>query len=96
MACNTRPLVRVRSKTGWHPFWVQEALSAFTRWSAPFPLADHRLPAANPPGLVSKNEIGTRPGLMDLKSLMQPWSAGLAGFKGIFRKECGFRLTHYR
>jgi hypothetical protein len=55
---------------------VQEALSAFTRWSAPFPLADHRLPAANPAGLVSENEIGTPPCRLDLKSLMQPrnWS----------------------
>ena len=81
--------VRVRSKTGWqqfwHPFWVPEALSAFTRWSAPFPLADHRLPAANPTGLVSENEIGTHPCRMDLKSLMQPWAGALA-YPGIFRR----------
>ena len=38
----------------------------------PFPLADHRLPAANPAGLVSENEIGTHPCRMDLKSLRQP------------------------
>ena len=71
--------VRVRSKTGWqqfwHPFWVQEVLSAFTRWSAPFPLADHRLPDANPAGLVSESEIGTHSCPLDLKSLMQPWPA---------------------
>ena len=30
---------------------------------------------SNPAGLVSENEIGTQPGRMDLKSLMQPWSA---------------------
>src|ERR1035437_5989100 len=73
--------VRVRSKTGWqqfwHPFWVQEVLSAFTRWSAPFPLADHRLPAANPAGLVSESEIGPHPCRMDLKSVMQPCQAAL-------------------
>ena len=27
---------------------------------------------SNPAGLVSENEIGTQPGRMDLKSLMQP------------------------
>jgi len=72
--------VRVRSKRGWqqfwHPFWVQEFLSAFSRWSAPFPLADHRLPAANPAGLVSESEIRTHPCRMDLKSLMQPCLPG--------------------
>jgi hypothetical protein len=66
--------VRARSKTGWqqfwHPFWVQEVLSALTRWSAPFARADHRLPAANPAGLISESEIGTHPRRMDLKSLM--------------------------
>jgi len=36
------------------------ALRTFTRWSAPFALTDHRLPAANPAGLVSGNEIRTR------------------------------------
>jgi hypothetical protein len=47
----------------------------FARWSAPFPLADSRLPAANPAVLVSESEIGTYPCRMDLKSLMQPCRA---------------------
>jgi len=74
--------LRVSSKTGWqqfwHPFWVPEVLSAFSRWSAPFPLADHRLPAANLAGLVSESEIGTHPGRIELKSLMQPCGMGAA------------------
>jgi hypothetical protein len=49
----------------------------FTRWSAPFVLADHRLPAANPDWLVSGNEIGTQPRRRDLSSLMQPFRVGL-------------------
>ena len=41
----------------------------------PLPLADHRLPAANPAGLVSENESGIHPCRMDLMSLMQPRAA---------------------
>ena len=44
----------------------------FTRWSALFTRADHRLPAANPAGLVSENESGIHPHRMDRKSFMQP------------------------
>ena len=66
--------VGVSSKIGWqqfwHTFWVQDVLFAFSRWSAPFALADHRLPAAIPAGLVSESEIGTHPCRMDLKSLI--------------------------
>ena len=51
---------------------MREVLSAFSRWSAPFPLADHRLPAANRTGLVSESEIRTHPCRIGLKSLMQP------------------------
>ena len=68
--------IRVRLKdrlaTALAPILGAGGLAAFTRWSAPFPLADHRLPAANPAGLVSESEIGTQPRRMNLKSLMQP------------------------
>ncbi len=48
------------------------ACCAFSRWSAPRTLADHRLPAATLPGWFPKTGAEPTPVRIDLKSLMQP------------------------
>jgi hypothetical protein len=49
---------------------------------------NHRLMAANPAGLVSENENRAQPCHMDLKSLMQPWSAAEPMIVGLQKGSC--------